>query len=146
MTDRMIDYYVKNLPFDARQEIHKALERINPRAVEKMLEKNEGYPSYRSMGYTEENIAHQLQIHIQRFQYVNDLMIKNNRPPLFDDPTDTYESSKRYIEITHRYGHPAFSAFGIRSRPKEELIRIMGCTWAEYVPEIYTEEVSREKQ
>ena len=39
MTIRMIDYYVKNLPFDARQEIFYALERVNVLEVEKMLEK-----------------------------------------------------------------------------------------------------------
>lgn len=36
MAIRMIDYYVKNLPFDARQEIFNALEKINVCAVEKM--------------------------------------------------------------------------------------------------------------
>lgn len=35
MSIRMIDYYVKNLPFDARQEIFSALERVNVNAVEK---------------------------------------------------------------------------------------------------------------
>jgi len=142
----MIDYYVKNLPFDARQEIHQALDRINPLAVKKMLEKNDGYPSYRRMGYTEENITQQLQIYIQQFQCVNDLMIKYNRHPIFADPTDTYESSRRYIEITHRYGHPTFSGFGVKSRPKEELIKIMGCTWVEYIPKVYKEEITQKQR
>lgn len=36
MTIRMIDYYVKHLPFEARQEVFSALERVNVNAVEKM--------------------------------------------------------------------------------------------------------------
>lgn len=42
----MIDHYVINLPFDARQEIFNALERVNVLAVEKMLEKEAGYPRF----------------------------------------------------------------------------------------------------
>ena len=36
MSIRMVDYYVKGLPFDARQEIFNALEKVNVLAVEKM--------------------------------------------------------------------------------------------------------------
>lgn len=60
MAIRMIDYYVKNLPFDARQEIFNALERINVCAVEKMLEKEIGYPRFRSVGYSDEDISNHL--------------------------------------------------------------------------------------
>lgn len=122
MTDRMIDYYVKSLPFDARQEIFKAIDQINPSAVEKLLQKEEGYPIYRSLGYTDEKIARQLQKKALYFQLVNEVIVKYNRRPLFDNPTDTFESSKRYLEITQR-------------RSKEELLQIMGCTWEEYIPE-----------
>ena len=36
MSVRMIDYYVKNLTFDAGQEIFGALEKVNVLSVEKM--------------------------------------------------------------------------------------------------------------
>ena len=39
MSVRMVDYYVKHLPFDSRQEIFAALEKINPLSVEKNVGK-----------------------------------------------------------------------------------------------------------
>ena len=39
MSVRMIDYYVKNLTFDARQEIFGALEKVNVLSVEKCWKK-----------------------------------------------------------------------------------------------------------
>lgn len=67
MSIRMIDYYVKNLPFDARQEIFNALEKVNVLAVEKMLEKETGYPRFRSVGYSDEDIASHLKKKIPTF-------------------------------------------------------------------------------
>ena len=95
MTIRMIDYFVKGLSFDARQEIFAALERITASAVKKMLEKNEGYPAYKSMFYTDEDIVNHLRKFTERFRRVNELMLQNGRPPLFADPEDTYRSSLR---------------------------------------------------
>ena len=144
MTIRMIDYYVKNLPFDARQEIFNALERVNVCAVEKMLEKEKGYPRFRSIGYSEEDIASHLRKKSGHFQAVNDLMVKNGRPPLFVDSSDTYESSLRYVEIMRRYRvresdsiYPSLTDFGKRREMVDVLIEKMGCTWEEYVPEHY---------
>lgn len=144
----MIDYYIKNLPFDNRQEIFKALEDIRAVAVEKMLEKEEGYPSYKSAGYTDEDIAIQLQKGTVRFCRVNELMIKNGRPPLFADPLDTYQCSLRYVEIMRWYreresdlASPSLTDFGKRCEMVDVLIKIMGCAWDDYVPEKYSEPV-----
>ena len=141
----MIDYYVKNLPFDARQEIFNALERINVCAVEKMLEKEIGYPRFRSVGYSDEDIVSHLRKKSAHFQRVNELMVKNGRPPLFDDPYDTYKSSIRYVEIMRGYrereresAYPSRTTdFGMRREMVDVLIEIMGCTWEDYTPETY---------
>lgn len=144
----MIDYYVKNLPFDARQEIFNALERVNVLAVEKMLEKEEGYPRFRSVGYSDEDIASHLKKKSLHFARVNELMVKNGRPPLFADPFDTYKSSLRYVEIMRRYRecesdspYPSLTDFGKRRETVDVLIEKMGCTWNDYIPESYSKPV-----
>lgn len=148
MSIRMIDYYVKNLPFDARQEIFKALERVNVLAVEKMLEKETGYPRFRSVGYSDEDIASHLRKKSLHFERVNELMVKNGRPPLFADPSDTYESSLRYVEIMRRYreresdsSYPSLTDFGKQREMVDVLIEKMGCTWNDYIPESYSDPV-----
>lgn len=148
MSIRMVDYYVKGLPFDARQEIFNALERVNVLAVEKMLEKEEGYPRFRSVGYSDEDIASHLRKKSLHFKRVNELMIKNGRPPLFTDPANTYESSLRYVEIMRRYREsdgdsvfPSLTDFGKRREMVDVLTKKMGCSWKDYVPESYSKPV-----
>ena len=145
MTLRMIDYYVKNLPFDARQEIFNALEKVNVLAVEKMLEKESDYPSFRSIGYSDETIASHLRKKSLHFQRVNELMVKNGRPPLFADPSDTYECSLRYVEIMRHYRqsendskYPSLTDFGKEREWVDILIEKMGCAWDDYIPETYS--------
>lgn len=142
----MIDYYVKNLPFDERQKIFKALEEVNVRDVEKMLEKEEGYPGFRRIGYSDEKIAVYLKIKSEYFKRVNELMIQNGHPPLFENPCDTYACSERYVEIMRRYrecesdpAYPSLTDFGKRREMTDVLIEKMGCTWDDYVPQNYTE-------
>lgn len=144
MSIRMVDYYVKHLPFDARQDIFTALDQINPLTIEKILEKVKGYPRYRSVGYTDEDIANQLRKMSVRFQKVNELMIQHNRPPLFADTTDVYACSLRFVEIMRRYREresdsalPDLTDFGVRREMVDALIKIMGCTWQDYVPQTY---------
>ncbi len=148
MSIRMIDYYVKGLPFDARQEIFNALEKVNVLAVEKMLEKEIGYPKFRSVGYSDEDIASHLRKKSLHFEHVNQLMVKNGRPPLFADPSDTYESSLRYVEIMRRYrqresdsAFPSLTDFGKRCEWVDVLIEKMGCTWDDYIPKNYPDHI-----
>ena len=70
-------------------------------------------------------------------------MIQNGRPPLFPESCDTYKSSIRYFEPIYRY-HSVneqkihrFLNQGKESESEEKLVKIMGCTWREYVPEKY---------
>ena len=144
MTIRMIDYYIKNLPFDERQKIFDALEAINTSIVEKLLEKNEGYPRYKSMGFNDEQIASMLKKSVVRFERANALMIENGRPPLFENPEDTYCSALRYVEIMRSYRqsehdsvYPSLTDFGKKREWVDVLIEKMGCTWEEYLPENY---------
>lgn len=53
---------------------------------------------------------------------VNNIMTDNGRPPLFKKPSDTYESSKRYLELLKR-------------EDEETLVKYFGCTWDEYIHE-----------
>lgn len=147
MSIRMIDYYVKGLSFDARREIFTALEKINTSTVEKMLEKEKGYPRYKSMRFSDEEIAVMLNRKALQFRYVNELMIKNGRPPLFSEPDDTYLSSLRYVELMRRYReresdsiYPDITDFGRKREMVDVLIEIMGCPWKDYIPQSYSEQ------
>ena len=122
MNDRAIDYYVKGLEFDARQEIFAAMERINMSHVQKMLEKHIGYPRYKSMGYTDEQIKHQEKMGVDRFIRVNELMNINGRKGLFSEPGDTYKSSVTYVHL-------------MKKQSKEELLEEFGCSWKDYIPQ-----------
>lgn len=121
MNDRAIDYYVKGLEFDIRQEIFAAIERINMSHVDKMLEMPIGYPRYKSMGYTDEQIKHQKEIGIERFMRVNELMTINGRKRLFPEPEDTYKSSVIYVHL-------------MKKQSIEELLEEFGCLWEDYMP------------
>ena len=123
-TIRAIDYYIKNLDFDVRQDIFKALDNIGNFKVKCLLEKNEDYPIFRSMGLTDEQISDQLIKATGKFSAVNNIMTDNERYPLFEKPEDTYESSKQYVEL-------------LTKQEEKALIEKFGCTWEDYVPKIY---------
>lgn len=141
---KMVDYYVKGLSMDARQEIYAALRAVNTSRIEKLLEKPEGYPSYKSMRFSDSDIEWELKNSCAKFEVVNALMIKNARPPLFEDTADVYGCALRYIELMRIYcesenelAMPSLTDFGKRREMAEVLIKKMGCSWEDYVPEIY---------
>lgn len=122
MNDRPIDFYIKGLPFDVRQEIFKRLDAVGFGKIEKLLEKPIGYPRYRSMGYTDEQITRQEAKSIVRFAAVNAALTENGRPSLFSNPNDTYRSALEYAVL-------------LKKQTAEELIERFGCLWDEYIPE-----------
>lgn len=124
MNDRPIDFYIKGLPFDDRQEIFRRMEACLPGKMDKLLEKPIGYPIFRSLGYGEEEIARQETKSVMRFRGVNEHMHACGRPGLFSDPEDTYQSAKEYVDL-------------MAKQPKEVLHNRFGCTWEEYVPGAY---------
>ena len=131
MANRSIDYYVKNLGIDARQQIFNMLREVNPSIVKKLLEKEDGYTSWKNMGYDEESITIMLTKSSTRFSEINKVMIENQRPPLFVKPSDTYDSAQKYVEL-------------LKEKTEEELNKEFGCSWEEYVPETYQKEESND--
>lgn len=124
MSIRAIDYYVKNLPFDVRQEIFKRLKDVNPARVEELLEKEQNYTSFRNKGFSDDDITEALQQSSCDFGAVNNVMTDNERYPLFENPLDTYRSALQYVEL-------------LKKTKEEELIEKFGCAWEEYVPRVY---------
>ena len=131
MVNRTIDYYIKNLDMGVRQKIFTMLRDVNPTMVQKMLEKNEGYPSLKRIGLKDDNIAEMLSESAMKFSAINKYMMDNKRPPLFVKPSDTYASSKQYVEL-------------LKEKTEEELNEEFGCSWEDYVPETYQKEESND--
>lgn len=122
MSIRMIDYYIKGLPQYIRQKIFKGLEDCGSMTIKCLLEEKNGYPKYKRMGLSDEQITYQKRMAERNLITVNNIMTDNGRPPLFKKPSDTYESSKRYLELLKR-------------EDEETLVKYFGCTWDEYIPE-----------
>ena len=133
MANRAIDFYIKRLELDIRQDIFKKLEDIGVKSVEKLLEKNDGYPTFKKMKYTEEQIDRQVSKSIPKFQQVNQVMIDNERYPLFSKPEDTYKSAIEYVNL-------------LKKKTKEELLEEFGCDWENYVPKKYSKELNDNKK
>ncbi|MBE6955873.1 MAG: hypothetical protein E7450_00255 [Ruminococcaceae bacterium] len=124
MNDRPIDFYIKGLPFDDRQEIFKRMDACLAGKMDKLMEKPVGYPTFRSLGYGEEEIARQEAKSTARFRAVNEYMHACGRPGLFSEPEDTCQSAKEYVAV-------------MAKTSKEALQERFGCTWEEYVPEVW---------
>ncbi|MBQ9355067.1 MAG: hypothetical protein IJT84_05245 [Clostridia bacterium] len=145
INNRMIDYYIKGLPFETRQKILKSLDDIGVMSVKCLLERPENYPKLRRMGLDDDQIKHYSNRISQEFACVNKIMVDAGRPPLFEDPYDTYESSKRCVELLVKYHRKeskkinASSNFGKDSENEAALIKKMGCTWDDYIPKSYKE-------
>ncbi|MBQ3134664.1 MAG: hypothetical protein IJB75_02490 [Oscillospiraceae bacterium] len=124
MNERPIDFYIKGLPFDDRQEIFKRMEACLAGKMRKLMEKPIGYPIFHSLGCGEEEIARQEAKSTARFRAVNEYIHACGRPGLFSDPEDTYRSAKEYVDL-------------LTKMPKEALQERFGCTWEDYVPEVW---------
>ncbi len=129
MANRAIDYYIKNLSTEVRQEIFDMLRDVNPSIVKKLLEKNEGYPSWRKIGINDEGIAKLLSNSATKFSSINKIMTDNERPPLFGKPSDTYDSAQKYVDL-------------LKEKTEEELNEEFGCSWEDYVPAKYQRQVN----
>ena len=124
MANRSIDYYIKNLDIEVRQEIFTKLREVNPSIVKNLLEKDDDYPTWKSIGIEDDGILQMLSKSSTRFSSINKLMTDNQRPPLFEKPSDTYKSAQKYVDL-------------LKEKTKEELEEEFGCSWEEYVPETY---------
>ena len=56
-----LDFHLKGLPFDTRQEIHKRMDAVGVRAMENCLQAPDGYPGWRRVGYNDDDLARHLE-------------------------------------------------------------------------------------
>ena len=74
-------------------------------------EKDSGYPSFRSCGFTEDQIKLIWEQNFyEKLCTVNHIMETNERPPLFSDPSDSYRSAKEYFHLMEETGRRARTA------------------------------------
>ena len=120
--ERALDYYMKGLSIEVRQNLFMYFKlEISDTMIKYLLERDDGYPSFRSCGFTDDNIAQIGEMYSERFLHINDVMAKNSRPPLFSDTNDAYTSAREYVEIWTQ-------------RSAEELEGMFGCSYSDYVP------------
>ena len=122
MTGRALDYYMKGLPIDVRQRLFDHMDRgISETTMQWLLEREEGYPSLRGCGFSDDQIRQIGEAYVGKFAYSNQVMADNGRPPLFSDPHDSFRSAQEYLET-------------MKLRSDEELLRLFGCSFEDYVP------------
>ncbi len=117
---RILDYLTKGLNLEIRQIILEKLNNISSMSLKRVLEKPEGYPTLKRIGYTGEQIDEYLNNILKHFISFNEYIEKQNRKPFFNT-NDVYECAKRYFYI-------------LEIREEEELKNIMGCSYEEYEP------------
>ena len=122
VADKALDYYMKGLPIEVRQKLfyHMKTE-ISGTMIGWFLEKENGYPSFRSCGFSDDEIELIGETYAEKFEHDNQIMADNERPPLFSDPHDSYLSAQEHTEL-------------MKERSDEELARMFGCSFADYVP------------
>ena len=122
-TEIALDYYMKGLSIYARQDIISyCRNEISETMMRYFLERDDGYRSFHSCGFNDEQIKIIGENYAPKFIKVNELMQMNGRPPLFQNPYDSYGSAKQYFHLMTR-------------KPEEELAEEFGCTYQEYVPD-----------
>ena len=113
---------MKGLSIDVRQRVFDYFRNeLNSITMKYYLERDDGYPSYRSIGMTDDQIQQMCDLYIPRFEHVNQIMAEYGRPPLFSDPRDSFQSAKEFTVLWEL-------------RNDEELAELFGCTYAEYEP------------
>lgn len=122
MADRALDFYVKGLSIDVRQRVFDFMKNeISETMMRWFREKDDGYPSLRACGYSDDEIRIICESYAPKFELVNQMMAENDRPPLFTDPHDACLSASEHAEL-------------MKLRASGELLELFGCTYEEYVP------------
>ena len=122
MADKALDYCTKGLSIEVRQKLfyHMKTE-ISETMIRWFLEKEDGYPSFRSCGFSDDEIDLISETYAAKFEHANQIMADNGRPPLFSNPHDSYRSAQEHAEL-------------MKKRSDEELARMFGCSFADYMP------------
>ena len=124
VAEKALDYYMKGLPAEVRQALlHHMKTEVSETMVRWFLEKEDGYPSFRSCGFSGSEIDLIGGVYAEKFEHANRVMADNGRPALFSDPHDSYRSAREHAEI-------------MKGRSDEELARMFGCSFADYVPKV----------
>ncbi len=97
--NRIIDYLDKCLDLEERQTLSEKINRLPDQTIQMILEKDNNYPSFRSMGYSNEDISNVNKKLSSLFIDINNYMIGKGITPLFTNPSDTYLSSQEYEHI-----------------------------------------------
>ena len=122
VANKALDYYMKGLSIEVRQALFYQMKtEISGTMIKWFLEKEDGYPSFRSCGFSEDEIELIGETYAEKFEHANQIMADNGRPPLFSDPHDSYQSAQEHAEL-------------MKERSSEELARMLGCSFADYVP------------
>jgi len=120
MADMALDYYMKGLPIEVGQELfHHMSSEISETMIRWFLEKEDGYPSFRSCGFSDGEIELIGETYAEKFEHANQVMADNGRPPLFGDPHDSYRSAREHAEL-------------MKERSAEELTGMFGCSFADF--------------
>ncbi|MBR3294966.1 MAG: hypothetical protein IKI62_01745 [Clostridia bacterium] len=118
------DYYVKGLDIETRTGLlftRMKLD-INSTVIDYLTEEPDDFISFRKMGAKDKDIDRIKRLYSGRFEAINEVFQKNNRPPLFPDTSDVYACALRYKDL-------------LKKKPDEELKSEFGCSWQDYVPE-----------
>ena len=122
VANKALDYYMKGLSIEVRQALFYQMKtEISGTMIKWFLEKEDGYPSFRSCGFSEDEIELIGETYAEKFEHANQIMADNGRPPLFSDSHDSYQSAQEHAEL-------------MKERSSEELARMFGCSFADYVP------------
>ena len=118
------DYYVKGLDIETRTGLlftRMKLD-INSTVIDYLTEEPDDFISFRKMGAKDKDIDRIKRLYSGRFEAINEVFQKNNRPPLFPDTSYVYACALRYKDL-------------LKKKTDEELISEFGCSWQDYVPE-----------
>lgn len=127
MADRALDFYMKGLPIDVRQRLFDFMKNeISETMMRWFLEKDDGYPSLHSCGYSDDEIKIICESCAPKFELVNQMMAERGRAPLFTNPHDACLSAFEHTEL-------------MKVRTAEELLEYFGCTYDEFVPAALTQ-------
>lgn len=97
--NRIIDNLTSYLNLEERQTLAEKIKDLPEQTIQMILEKDNNYPSFRSMGYSNEDIINVNKKLSSLFIDINKYMIGKGIPPLFTDPSNTYLSSQECEHI-----------------------------------------------
>ena len=124
---RKLDYYEKGLPTPVQQKLWHTLDYEKYPFIDRLAEKDIGYPEFRKMGWSEGMIQRCEERASEYFKSINSFMAENHRCALFPNPEDTCASSKLYFDL-------------IELRSYEDMIQFFGCEYPDYWPALYLPE------